>query len=110
MRTKALEIALTFSVLSAFKPLAQSCDANKFVQTEGAELQNAVFKTIQKSLVQLCWAECSQFRQWCKSLNVRKVFEIFYECDLNNAKKSEAAGLVRRADSDYFEMEVSEDN
>ena len=104
---KLLEIFVMLSILSIYKQIGESCDANKFVKTEGMELRNKAVKTVRKSFLGLCWAECSQFRQWCQSINVRKVLGIFYDCDLNNANKTAPGGLVKRADSDYYELEVS---
>ncbi|KAK3744068.1 hypothetical protein QZH41_020592 [Actinostola sp. cb2023] len=74
------------------------------------ELANHVIKTITKGLEDLCWKECVWLPK-CFSLNVRMLYGMLYECDLNNSTKRAAGGLVNRAGSDYHEMaEVGQEN
>jgi len=100
-------LSIAFLILSLSHSFSESCDAYKFVKTEGMELANHVIKTITKSLEELCWKECLWLPK-CFSLNVRMLYGMLYECDLNNSTKLAAGGLVDRAGSVYHEMAVSD--
>ncbi|KAK3711141.1 hypothetical protein QZH41_010689 [Actinostola sp. cb2023] len=96
-------LSIAFLILSLSHSFSESCDAYKFVKTEGMELASHVIKTVTKGLEDLCWKECVWLPK-CFSLNVRMLYGMSYECDLNNSTKLAAGGLVDRAGSVYHEM------
>jgi len=105
--TKIIKLLFVLTtVISAYQSVAESCYAHKFDKTEGMELPNHVITTVERSFVQLCWDECASLLE-CLSVNARRVWDVLYECDLNNSNTSFTA-LVAKQGNDYYEMTVSD--
>jgi len=91
--------------VSAYQLIVESSYAHKFVKKENMELPNHVIKTVESSFVQLCWDECFLLSK-CLSVNARKVWDVLFECDLNESNSTNTT-LVSKQGTDYYEMTVS---
>ncbi|XP_031559845.1 uncharacterized protein LOC116296022 [Actinia tenebrosa] len=95
---------IVFLTLSSYQSLTESCVIYKFAKQEGLALVNHTIKTISRGLVEVCWSECVGLPE-CYSINVRQVFGIIFECELNNStKQASPEDLVSRPGSDYHDM------
>jgi len=98
-------IFIIIVLVSAYQPIVESSYAHKFVKTENMELPNHVIKTVERSFVQFCWDECFLLPK-CLSVNARKVWDVLFECDLNESNSTNTT-LVSKQGTDYYEMTVS---